>query len=512
MRRDLSRLTGRVHDLLVVGGGIYGSCVAWDAALRGLAVALVERDDFGAATSANSLRVVHGGLRYLARGDLSRMRASIEERSTLLRIAPGLVVPLPVLVPTRGVGSQSRLALRAALTLNDIGSSGRNRGLDRDHLIPAGRLLSARDTLQLSPALHGQEITGGALWHDARIRRPERLTLSFVRSAAEHGAAVANYLEVEGLLMTAGAVQGARAVDRRSGARLEIRARAVAVVAGPWTEALVSCATGRPVGWAPRQALALNLVIGRQVGEVAVGVRSSSGPAEDPVMGGRRFLFLVPQEGATLLGTWYALDDGSDPKRVVERGATALLAEFNAACPRLGLTDRDVARVQWGRLPLRAGMERGRAHALADRPRVRSHAADGARHLFSVEGVKYTTARRVAAGAVDRILRDLDIEDPGCRTDETALAGAYDVPAEDPQLDSRIQEAVRAEMALTLGDVVFRRTGLADPPGPTLESLSRAARVAGAELGWDAAAQDREIDEVMRQARKPWTTPSEVLA
>ena len=94
MRRDLSRLESEEHDLLVIGAGIQGACIAWDAALRGLRVALVERDDFGAATSANSLRIIHGGLRYLARGDFPRMRESIRERSALLRIAPGLVEPL----------------------------------------------------------------------------------------------------------------------------------------------------------------------------------------------------------------------------------------------------------------------------------------------------------------------------------------------------------------------------------------------------------------------------------
>src|SRR5215217_6041067 len=106
MNRDLSRLAGTAHDLVVVGGGLHGACIAWDAAQRGLRVALIERDDFGAATSANSLRIVHGGLRYLARGDLRRMRQSIRERSTLLRIAPTLVEPLPVLVPTTGHGSR----------------------------------------------------------------------------------------------------------------------------------------------------------------------------------------------------------------------------------------------------------------------------------------------------------------------------------------------------------------------------------------------------------------------
>ena len=120
MHRDLRRLASGTHDLIVVGGGLHGACIAWDAALRGLRVALVERDDFGAATSANSLRIVHGGLRYLARGDLRRMRESIRERSALLRIAPTLVQPLPVLVPTTGHGTHGRLALAAALRLNDL--------------------------------------------------------------------------------------------------------------------------------------------------------------------------------------------------------------------------------------------------------------------------------------------------------------------------------------------------------------------------------------------------------
>jgi glycerol-3-phosphate dehydrogenase len=498
MRRDLNQLAERVHDLLVVGGGVHGACVAWDASLRGLSVALVERDDFGAATSANSLRIVHGGLRYLARGDLPRMRQSIRERSALLRIAPGLVVPLPVLVPTSGMGSESRLALRAALALNDLASAGRNRGFDRGHHIPAGRLLSHRDTVQLFPPLAGRPVTGGALWYDARIRRPERLTLSFVRSAAERGATAANYLEVERLLTAAGAVHGAQALDRRSGTRLEIRARAVAVAAGPWTDALVAGTTGRPAGSAPRQALAVNLVIGRRLAEVAVGVRASSGPADDPVIGGRRFLFLAPQDGATLLGTWYAVDDGTDPRPTVERGAATLLAEFNAACPGLQLRAADVARVQWGRLPLKAGLEPGRADALADRPRVVDHAAAGTRHLFSVEGVKYTTARGVADEAVDRIVGDLGVRDPGCRTAETVLSGAYDVPPGDPRLEARIGEAVRDEMALTLGDVVFRRTGLGEPPGPTREAVSAAARIAGDELGWDVGRQAAEVEDVMQ--------------
>jgi glycerol-3-phosphate dehydrogenase len=102
MKRDVAELAGREYDLLVIGGGVYGVCTAWDAALRGLSVALVEKADFGHATSSNTLRVIHGGLRYLQHGDIRRLRHSIFERSTFMRIAPHLVHPLPFLIPTYG--------------------------------------------------------------------------------------------------------------------------------------------------------------------------------------------------------------------------------------------------------------------------------------------------------------------------------------------------------------------------------------------------------------------------
>ena len=112
MFRDVTRLSTEPFDLVVVGGGIYGACAAWDAALRGLSVALLEQGDFGQATSANSQKIVHGGFRYLQHADLTRMRESIRERRTLLRVAPHLVHPLPVLIPTYRWGIQHRQLMR----------------------------------------------------------------------------------------------------------------------------------------------------------------------------------------------------------------------------------------------------------------------------------------------------------------------------------------------------------------------------------------------------------------
>ncbi|HCF25735.1 MAG TPA: glycerol-3-phosphate dehydrogenase/oxidase, partial [Cyanobacteria bacterium UBA11049] len=120
MQRDLTKLSQNVYDLLIVGGGIYGACVAWDASLRGLSVALVEKADFGCATSANSLKMIHGGLRYLQHGDLKRMRESICDRRILMQIAPHLVHPLPVVVPTYGHGIKGKEVMTIALAINDM--------------------------------------------------------------------------------------------------------------------------------------------------------------------------------------------------------------------------------------------------------------------------------------------------------------------------------------------------------------------------------------------------------
>jgi glycerol-3-phosphate dehydrogenase len=500
MRRDLSRLESEEHDLLVIGAGIQGACIAWDAALRGLRVALVERDDFGAATSANSLRIIHGGLRYLARGDFPRMRESVRERSALLRIAPGLVEPLPVLIPTGPPGVPSRLALGAALALTHVLSPRRNRDLPPTHRIAAGGVLSRAGCLKLFPALATAPVTGGALWYDARMSRPERLTLAFVLSAAERGAVTANYAEADSIDLARGAVRAVEVVDRLSGRQHIVRARQVVIAAGPWTDELAARAGRRPAVApdTPRLAYGMNLVIGRRLGEAAVGLRSASSSDADPGGSGARFLFSVPQERTTLLGTWYTVADGDDSGGVLDRGEEFLLQAVNRACPGLRLTPEDVVGRQVGRLPLKAGIEPGPALALAERPRVHGRETPGPSNLLTVEAVKYTTARGVAQRVVDAVLASLGMEPRACRTAETLLVGGAASEGTPAPLESRVRHAVTGEMAATLSDVVFRRTELGDPPGPDEEGVRLAARVAGDALGWDARRRAEEEATVLR--------------
>jgi glycerol-3-phosphate dehydrogenase len=432
------------------------------------------------------------------------MLESIRERSALLRIAPQLVDPLPVLVPTyRGI-SQGRAAYRIALALNDVVSRGRNRGLDSDRLILGGRLVSREEALRLFPGFAAERLTGGALWYDARLRHPERLTLSFVQSAFRRGCVPGNYLRVNRLRVHNGVVQGASVTDRISGRELEVRSQVVVVAAGPWTNEF----TERSIpekrrAVAPQRALAVNLVIGRRLADVAVGIRAHSGPAEDPVLGGHRFLFVVPQEATTLLGTWYAVDEGGESRAACERGVSSLLREFNEACPALPLSPDDVVRSQWGWLPLKAGFEPGRATALAERPRIVDHASrDGIQRLLSVEGVKFTTARKVAERVVDRVFSHLGRTTPPCRTAEVRL----DQPGGETYLEPNgtvaradIMHAIREEMALKLSDIVFRRSHLGTLSGVSRLTLEEMSRVAGAELGWDGSRQEAEVEDVTRQ-------------
>ena len=500
MRRDLGRLEDDEHDLLVIGAGVQGACVAWDAALRGLRVALIDRDDFGAATSANSLRIIHGGLRYLARGDLPRMRESIRERSALLRVAPGLVEPLPVLIPTGPPGVPPRSALGAALALTHLLSPGRNRDLLPSRRIGAGRLLSRRECLALLPELETARVTGGALWYDARTTRPERLTLAFVLSAAAKGAAIANYVGAEGFELGGGTVRAVEVVDRLSGRRHLVRARQIVIAAGPWTEELATRAGRRPPipSAAPRLAFGMNLVLGRRLGEAAVGLRSDSSSAVDPGGAGARFLFTVPQERTTLLGTWYQVADGDEPGAALDRGEAFLLDAANRACPGLRLSPDDVVGRQVGRLPLKAGVEPGPAFALAERPRLHGREVPGPSNLLTVEAVKYTTARRVARHVVDAVLASLGLEPRACRTSETPLAGGAVSAGAQVPLEQRVWRAVTEEMAATLSDVVFRRTELGDPPGPDEDGVRLAARVAGDALGWDERRRSEEEAAVLR--------------
>jgi glycerol-3-phosphate dehydrogenase len=476
VKRDLGALSGREHDLLVVGGGIHGVAAAWDAAQRGLSTALVEADDFGSGASWNSLKTIHGGLRYLQTADLQRVRESVRERRALLRIAPALVKPLRFVVPAYGHGTTGREALGVALWLNDLLSRDRNDGLPATHQIPPGRTLERDEVLQLVPDVAAEGLTGGALWTDAQVQSSERLTLGFVRAAADAGAVVANHVEATGFLRKGKRIVGVAARDRESAATLEIRARLVLNAAGPGMDAVVALAgvARRPVPL----LRAINLVLKRPiVKEHAIGAAS-----------GGRFLFAVPWRDRSMIGTDYASLETPAASQV-----RRFLEECAAALPWAELSSDAIALVHRGRVPGLDGKRLATRHLLLDH-----EAADGVPGLVSVQGVKYTTARGVAEEAVDLVCRRLGRRASPCRTAVTPLVHAR--PLDGP-LEASVGIAVRDEMARTLSDAVLRRLDLGTGGPPAEADVESVARLMASELGWTearVAAEKRALAEAYR--------------
>ena len=473
MKRDLATLSAEELDLVVVGGGIYGAIAAWDAVQRGLSVALVERDDFGSGASWQSLKTIHGGMRYLQKAALGRLRESARERRTFLRIAPDLVRPLAFVVPTHGHGVAGREALAVALRLNNWLTWDRNHGLPEGKHIPDGRTVSAREALDLVPDLEPRGLTGAGLWSDAQAVSTERLTLAFVLAAADAGARVANHAEVIAALRSKGRVVGVAVRNRLEGGTHEVRARLVLNAAGPGADEVLARA-GLPRKPAPLLR-ARNLVLRRTPSlPHAVGARSQG-----------RFLFLVPWQGRTLVGTDY------EPTEVSPSDPRAFLAEADRAFPWASLAGAEVSLMHEGLVPGRGGPA-----GIAIRPRLHDHEAEDALPgLVSLQGVKYTTARSVAEQAVDLVLRRLGRQPVACRTASTPLPKARLLEGD---LEGRTREAVAEEMALTLTDAVLRRLDLGTGGAPAGGDLSVVCRVMAAELGWDETRQRREREALAR--------------
>ena len=538
MNRDLSRLSSETFDVVIVGGGIHGACAAWDATLRGLSVALVEKGDFCAATSANSLKIIHGGLRYLQQADFRRMRQSIRERSLLMRLAPHLVEPMPILVPIYGGLKHGRTSFRVAMALTDLIGFDRNRIAGSEGLIPAGGVVTREECLKFFAGFDPEGLRGGALWYDGHARNSERLVFEFLASAAGKGAALANYMEAVSPLFEHGRLLGVRVRDGIGGNTFDLKARVVLSAAGPWTDGLLGTLVDAEAPPPARGlALAINLVTHRRLADVAVGFRSKRDAASDPVGGGKRYLFLTPWRDSTIVGTYYCVAEGGpDGAPVSEDLLQDFVAECNEACPSLRLSLDEVTFYHWGLLPRRGPSQTGSDLELAGASRVVDHAERaGIPNLISVVGVKYTTARRVARTAIDRVFSSLGRKPPPCRTDRTPLVGtsrSEPIPSTewsrrlaanyggswenvanagdgDPQwtrpvstrtpvLRCEVLWGVKEEMALKLADVVLRRTEMGTERCPDRSTLETVASMMGRELGWTDLRRQAEIDETLR--------------
>ena len=380
--RDVAGLQGRAFDLLVIGGGIYGAWTAYDAALRGLSVALIEKTDWGCGTSQSSSKLIHGGLRYLEHYELRLVRHALAERRVLSEIAPHLVRPLNFRVPVWSYSRVGRMQLLAGLTLYDFLATGKQP-------VPRYKSFSRLQMEAAHPYLAKEGLKGGLRYGDCQ-EDDARMTMVVVAAAQAAGAVCANGVVAQSLLEREGRVVGARLLDDASGESFELKAGVTVNAAGPWARALTASALGET-------APAVKLVKGVHLVLPAVPGLEDAFLLTAPQDG--RVFFVIPWQHRTLVGTTEAAI--LDPRETVvtEAESAYLLAAVNALLPGLGWTEADVIGRYAGARTLQA--EDADSLSAQTREFVVSQPRPG---LIWPIGGKYTTGRCDAAEIVDHVL------------------------------------------------------------------------------------------------------------
>lgn len=550
MKRDVNVARGQAFDVLVVGGGAFGACAAWEAALRGYSVALIEANDFGSGTSANSYKMVHGGIRYLQHIDLPRVWESCRERSALLRIAPHLVKPLPIALPTYGHGRNGKEFLGTGFLVYDALTFGRNRGItDPARHIPGTAFMGRDEVLRRFDGIEEDGLTGAAVFNDAQMFHPPRLVWSFVLSAAEKSAICLNYVEARSLLRNADAVTGVLARDRLTGEEFEIKSRVVLNAAGPWSEELLDRSGGPPIEGGGIYSRDTCFVIdGAPEPIYALAVQGKSVDTGSLIGREARHLFVVPWRGKRLIGVWHIVyRKGASDVRITDEEIDRFLGELNASMRTMNLKRDDIRLINAGLVPFGASDEVGEHLEFGKRSHiVDASAVGGLDGLVTLIGIRHTMARGdaakaakiidrklgrsgkvpdttrepIAGGEIDNfedLVKKLEAELTGTNAAGHAreLASLYGdramrLIAQGGSSDAgsmrirnadilavQVRTAVKGEMAVTLGDLVFRRTPLAAGGNPGEEVLADCARFMGELLGWSQTRQRREVETVL---------------
>ena len=525
-------LTRETFDVLIIGGGIVGTGIARDAAMRGLRVALVEQNDFASGTSSRSSRLVHGGVRYLEHGQLHLVFEASQERRTLMRIAPHIVRPLQFLWPVFDGARIPKWKLRAALTIYDALALFRN--------VAPHHALSAAAVATLEPALRHAGLRGGATYFDASTD-DARLTLLNARAAHDAGAVVASRVRVDGLLLD-GAVHGARAHDIIGNRSFDISARAVVNATGPWSDVIRRFAE-------PNAKESVRGTKGVHLSLPAERVGNAGALTLLSPIDGRVF-FVLPSGATTIVGTTDTDYDGApEAVRATPADIAYLLESANAYLPAAHLSADDVIAAWAGIRPLIGGDPR-HPDALS-----REHAVTTtAPGLVTVSGGKLTTYRLMARDTVNAVQRalgqpvreaatgsvplpggdvaldaqlDVAAQRTGSRVVAAHLINRYGAEWADvwalaeadealalplapplPHVRAEVSWAVTREMALSLGDALIRRLALAwqlaDHGAALAESIAE-------DYGWtaaDVAEYARDTTAMFGRAAPLAVTPS----
>ena len=515
------------YDVVVIGGGMAGAGVARDLALRGVSTALIEQGDFASATTSQSSKLIHGGLRYLELYDFSLVRESLRERETLRGLAPHLVRPLPFLVPIYRDSSRSLIKVRIGLKLYDWLAPGR----DRERY----RVLPAVDVLSLEPALRASDLRGAGYYFDDLLVYPERLCLENVLSACRLGARAFNYAQVAEIVRDAkGRITGVRARDLLTGRVATLGAHVVVNATGPWVDQLRELARVQERG--PR--------ILRRTKGIHCLLPKLTERAIYHSTGDDRMIFVIPWREFSLIGATDSEFDGDmDRLHATAEEVNYLLDEVYKVLPDPRVSAKEVLYTYAGVRPL--SYEKGKR--ASDVSRAHKVVTEERGRFLSITGTKLTCFRSLAAELGDQVMRTLGRSGPG-RSDRVALDGTDDEVARveahawldvsgeaaatglrpetletlvttygrgwsrvidlagkvaggtealcpsNPDVVAQLHRAVQDEMAVSLQDVLLRRTGIGTSRCQGQDCAESIGQRMAQLLGWTPRRLDAELD------------------
>jgi glycerol-3-phosphate dehydrogenase len=401
MKRDFGDISGQTFDLIIIGGGIIGACTARDAAMRGLKVLVLEKDDFAAGTTSRSTRLIHGGFRYLQHFEFGLVREDMREREILLKNAPHLVHPLPFLIPL--TKPADRIIMSAGTLLYDI--------LSYDKSVPGRKHFSRATTQKMEPNMQLENLRGADLYYDCQIWYAERLCLENIIAAAENKAVVLNHAKVTGILKEGNIVTGVKVQDMLTGKTAEVKSRLVLNAAGHWMDSVCAMMYGQTKTMV-RRTKGVHLLVPRQSNNALVLYAKSDG----------RLWFVIPFGKYSYIGT-----TDTDYKNDIEavyaekEDVDYLMKEAQRVFPNLQMKDIFYTTAGLRSLP-DSGDEKpsnvSREHKTIDHEKL-----DGIKGMISVLGGKITGGRGIAEEITNLICKKLDVNTP-CKTARTLLPGA----------------------------------------------------------------------------------------
>lgn len=498
MKRPQLKNVNNSYDIAIVGGGITGCAVAYEAISNGYSVLLLEKEDFGHATSSATSKLIHGGLRYLKNYEFGLVRESLQERRILGNITPNLVRPLPFVIPN--YKGDSTLLLKVGMQLYDLLSYDKSWVNDTDNAVPKFSSISAEKLMAQEPKVKQENLTGGVLYYDYQNINPDRMTFAFLNSAIELGAVAMNYAEVIDFTKTDDTITGIEIQDLIHGEKRTINSKIVVNCSGPWADKTLNLATKSTEKHQITRSEGIHIITKALVKDHAIALQTEE-------IG---HIMYLPWRGHTIIGTTdHKYEGNPDDYKVSKKGIDVLLEVTNKHFGNEGfkLGYDDILHVYGGLRPL-TGTETEDSYKASRKYDITDGKEMGISGFITVEGGKYTTSRHLAENVLKLVHKKLGTNQKastkkkplkGCRlknheslvkslehkygelfTTETfnyyainygeLASDVLDLAKTNPELQlkvshdgeilAEVQYVLENEMAMTILDVLLRRTAI----------------------------------------------------